>query len=424
MRLPLPYFAQSMRPGDIIEAPNMGDARDLPGERGRQRTRGGSWPVSRLIAIAAAVAVALAALPAVASAKNGVSKIVTYITTYTGHYDFVELRKDVDYAGRTTVSTQNQGYTWQEEDKDVIVPRGNGTVKETRYTTLDASGDYDGSIYGQPPTHCAYSSSPGKEFKSNVLGDPEGVRPVHGNPLIPYAWRLPEIVGTLGIKSSCGPQSGEVLEFTPLQTGTIGAPIEVTNDFSDAFVGSDAVRFKDMPARHPINGSIPLGTQQLANGGYDSAQVTLVGGVEFARWGDPRNNNKVGNLLLNDLLEALGAEASGDGSAMADGENDTILVPGMVPGTVTTEVTGTVTWTNGSGARDAAAQPTTLYTGKATINGDNAVTMTVKPTAAGRAALAAAHPSIPITLRATFNPSGNGKKTTKSLIGTLGSGLS
>ena len=404
----------------------MWDARDLPGERAQQRARGDRWPVSRLIAIAAAAAAALAlafaAFPAVGSAKSGVSKIVTYITTYTGRYDFVELRKDVDYAGRTTVSTQNQGYTWQEEDRDVLVPRGNGTVKETRYTTVDASGDYDGSLDGQP-IHCAYSSSPGKELKSNVLGDPEGVRPVHGNPLIPYEWRLPEVVGTLGITSSCAP-SGEALVFTPLQTGTIGAPIEITNGFRDAFEASDAVRFKDMPARHPINGSIPLGTQQLANGGYDSAQVTLVGGVEFARWGDPRNNNKVGNLLLNDLLEALGASASGNGSAIADGENDTLLVPGMVPGTVTTEVTGTVTWTNGPRARDAAAQPTTLYTGKATINGDNAVTMTVKPTAAGRAALAVGHPSIPITLRATFNPSGNGKNTTKSLTGTLGSRLS
>jgi hypothetical protein len=403
----------------MIEAPNLG----MRGIWGRAQQRAGVAVagLSGLIAVAAAVAVA--ALPAVASAKDHVSKVVTYITTYTGHYAFVELRKDVDYAGRATVSTQNQGYTWQQEIKDVIVPRGNGTVKETRYTTVDASGDYDGIFSGQPTIHCEYSSSPGKEFRSNVLGNPEGVRPVHGNPLILYEWAVPEVVGTLGITSSCA-RTGEALVFTPLQTGTIGAPIEVTNDFRDAFEGSDVVRYKNMPARHAINGSIPLGTQQLANGGYDSAQVTLTGGVEFARWGDPRNNNKVGNLLLNDLLEALGAKAAGDGSAMADGEDDTILVPGMAPGTVTTEVTGTVTWSDSPRARDAAAQPTTLYVGTATINGDNAVTMTVKPTAAGRAALAVAHPSIPITLRTTFNPSDKGKNTTKSRTGTLGSRLS
>ena len=410
-----------MRLGEMIEAATLG-VRGICAKSPAACAGDDGWVVSRLIAIAAVVVFVCAALPAVASAKDRVSKVVTYITSFTGHYEFVELRKDVDYAGRTTVSTQNQGYTWQQETKDVIVPRANGTVKETNYITVDASGDYDGVFGTQPATHCEYSSSPGKEFKNNVFG-PEGVRPVHGNPLILYEWAVPEDVGTFGITSSCA-QSGEALVFTPMQTDTIGAPIEVTNKFRDAFEGSDSVRFKDMPARHPIDGSIPLGTQQLANGGYDSAQVTLVGSVEFARWGDPRNNNKVGNLLLNDLLETLGAQAAGNGSAMADGENDTILVPGMAPGTVTTEVTGTVTWGNGPRARDAAAQPTTLYTGRATISGDNAVTMTLKPTAAGRAALAVAHPSIPITLRATFNPSDKGKNTTTTRTGTLGSRLS
>jgi hypothetical protein len=368
---------------------------------------------------------ALAALtPATAGAKDHVSKVVTYITTYTGHYNFVELRKDVDYAGRTTVSTQNQGYTWQQEVKDVVVPRSNGTVKETRYTTVDASGDYDGGYGTSPPRHCEYSSSPGKVFRSKVPGNPEGFGPVHGNPLIPYSWTLPQFPGQLGVTSTCGPEEGGLLAFAPENTSTIGAPIKLTTTFDQAFTGSDAVRFKSMPDRHSIDdASIPLGTQQLPNGGYDSAQVTLTGGIEFARWGDPRNKNKVGNLLLHDLLDAWGVKASASGSPEADGDNDTILVPGMAPGTVTTSVSATVTWGSSPRARAATAQQTTIYTGKATIKGDDSVTISLKPTAAGIAALAVSHPSTAITLKATFNPSGKGRNTTVTRTGTLGARL-
>ena len=381
---------------------------------------GKDWPVGRLTMCA--VAVALAALvvmpvPASASARSGdVSKVVTYITTYTGVYSFIEYVKTVDYAGRASVTTQNQSYVWQEEVKDVIVPRSNGTISENRYTTVDAGGDYDGVFGGVTPStrHCDYKSQPGHKFKSKVLGNPEGAAPVHGNPLIPYSWTLPEFAGQLGVGSTCGGGGrGEVLAYTPAVKGTVNALFEDTHEFDHAFEGSDSVRFKSMPAMHPITASLH-GRKELPNGGYDQAQVRLTGGVKFERWGDPRNNNKVGKLLLDDLLQALGVDASGDGSAMADGKGETILVPGMVPDTVTTEVTGTVTWQHNMLAGDPAARPTTFYTGKATIRGNDAVTLRLTPTSAGRAALAVAHPSIPIHVNATFNPSGNGRNTAQS----------
>jgi hypothetical protein len=174
-----------------------------------------------------------------------------------------------------------------------------------------------------------------------------------------------------------------------------------------------------MPAMHPLDVTLN-GRKELPNGGYDQARVQITGGVKFERWGDPRNNNKIGNLLLDDLLRALGAKGSPDGSPMTDGQDDTILVPGMAPGTVTTEVTGMVTWSHGKRAGASAVRLTTLYTGKATINGNNAVVLRLVPTAAGRSALTVAHPSLSVHLRVTFSPRGAGSNTSKSGSGTLG----
>jgi hypothetical protein len=361
-----------------------------------------------------------AAMPAAVSAQAGVSKVVTYITTYTGVYSFVEYQKAVDYAGRTFVTTQNQSYVWQEETKDVIIPHKNGTITENRYTTVDAGGDYDGVFPESTPgtAHCEYGSHPSHEFKSKVLGNPEGLRPVHGNPLIPYMWTLPEQAGQLGVTSTCA-SGGEILAHTPSNNGTVNVVLANTRPFEEAFDGNDSIRFKSMPALHPIDVTLN-GRMDLPNGGYDQARTHIQGGVKFERWGDPRNNNKIGSLLLDDLLNALGAKTAPDGSPAADGQDDTILVPGMAPGTVTTEVTGTVSWSHGKRARASAAKPTTLYTGRATLKGNNAVVLRLVPTAAGRSALAVAHPSIPVRLRVTFNPRGAGSNTTKSRSGTLG----
>ncbi len=356
----------------------------------------------------------------VVARTSRISKIVTYITTYAGSYSFIEYDKAVDYAGRVTVNTQNQSYVWQEEVKDVLVPRKNGTISEQRYTTVDAHGDYDGAFPDETPStvHCDYSSQPRREFKSKVLGDPEGIAPVHGNPLIPFSWVLPEFAGELGVRSSCDTE-GEILAETPRQSGTIGVALEHTPEFEHVFEATEAARFKSMPVRLPL--SVTLANRaELPHGGYDQAQVRIVGGVEFARWGDPRNSNKVGNLLLDDLLRALGADASPDGSPIADGDDDQILVPGVAPGTVTTEVTGTVSWKHGRRIPAAAAGPAQLYVGRANVTGDNPVTMRLTPTALGRSALRVSHPSTPIELRVTFTPSGGGPKVTRTAAATLG----
>ena len=48
--------------------------------------------------------------------------------------------------------------------------------------------------------------------------------------------------------------------------------MEDTHGFDEAFEGTDSVRFKSMPAMHPISVSLH-GRKELPKGGYDQAQV-------------------------------------------------------------------------------------------------------------------------------------------------------
>jgi hypothetical protein len=53
----------------------------------------------------------------------------------------------------------NQRYRWQQEVADVLVP--GEKPSETRYTTVNSSGDLDTTFSGQgspPPVHCDYTS--------------------------------------------------------------------------------------------------------------------------------------------------------------------------------------------------------------------------------------------------------------------------
>ena len=65
-------------------------------------------------------------------------------------------------------------------------------------------------------------------------------------------------------------------------------------------------------------------------------------------------------------------------------------------------------------------RPPTLYTGTATIKGNDAVMLRLVPTAVGRSALTVAHPALSVHLRVTFSPRGAGSNTSKSGSGTLG----
>ena len=363
-----------------------------------------------------AVAVLALVFPAAAAAK--VDRTVTYLTIYQGEYQFTDYFNAVDYAGRSTVYTQNDSYAFDEQVADVLKPRPGGGVSERRTTSVAAQGSYEGVSPTTTPStkSCTYLSTPGKAYATRVPGAPEGLTS-KGNPLIPYSWTLPETAGELGLSSvpvaSCASRGQDMLAITPRSAGTFGAVLQHTAGLSEAFGGSAAVRYRSMPVERPIK--VDLENRiETANGGYEQARVTITGTVRFLHLGDPRNRNKVGTLLLDDALKALGVKASATGSPMSDGDSDTVFIPGVTPGTVTLDVTGVV-----QGSKASAASATPLFSGKATIKGKNPVLLRLTPSPAARSLHGAAHSAMTVRLSATFKPAGRGKATRRSRTGTL-----
>lgn len=362
-----------------------------------------------------------------AASRKGDEQSVIYETVFAGSYSFGGAGSSSAY-GTTSQRESSAAYGFNTVTDDTIKKTGPGRVTEYTTTRTQGVGDYrfDSTSSGSTPVSqtCTFGGQ-GKRASKPFVQAPSPER----NPLLTYSWELPDATGH-GLSWSCG--SGIFLPVTPTNAYLSGTPTLNINDqaFGEAFSGSGSARYKALPVSRDLDATITATDPVLDPAGDTigsiSSHATVAATVAFLRFAPeqkgrtPPKFSKIGQLLLESTLETLGIAAGGS-SPIGDGDPTEILVPAAAPGTVTLTVTGGVISHDHIASRSRLPQTaaSTLFTGSGQITSALGQLITLRPSPAAHAALSGPHPSVPITMRATFTPSGGGAPLTATRAGTI-----
>jgi hypothetical protein len=376
-----------------------------------------------LSALTAPATLALAAPNTHAAAQS-----VTYETVYSGFYSFSSDGSSSAY-GTTDKRQSFATYGFNTVTDDEIEKKG---PRITEYTSsrVSSSGTYHFQDVSNNTTPTYQDCTFGGKGKQTSKPYTSLAPPQKTNPLLTYAWELPDATGN-GLSWTCG--SGIFLPVTPTDAYLSGTPTLNINDqaFDEAFNGSGSTHYNDLPVSRPVDATIKA-TDPIVDPAGDtigsiSSHVTVDAKVRYLLFGSLKKKSskqtkvtKMTKLLLQSALETLGISAGGP-SPIANGDPSDVLVPGPAPGQVSLSVTGAIISDNDieTQSRLPRAATATLFSGSGRITSALGTVIALRPSTAAHAALSTPHPSIPITMRATFTPDGARTPVSATLTGTI-----
>jgi hypothetical protein len=401
-----------------------------------------------MVAVILLIGLAAAAQAHIASAAT-----FAYETTYSGSYSF-------GYATSCPGSPEclagsgydlAEGYTWLADKIDTFTTGRDGTYIERLKYTLDATGNVNEVVRnGSNATttaNCTISSTPKAAWVQQHGGSYTSLLHASDDPLVFVSWQVPYLASDQaegfssgpGLTRQCAageappPASGQPIilytstfadaEANHTAQGCYGQWLTPTDMFYELWGSDRRVRFSTLPFstsfsfRNAVSGSDPAGRKASCRGNVlfatrvvsglvsavpNGVRVPVTVGDGQTETSTPSSTpppNKVGGLLLSDGLDLVAGPPS---SQIGSGQGTTLLFPGMPgSGSATLEVTGQVV----SGPTADAAAVHVLFIGHARAAALTPYSVTLAPTAAGRA-LAQPHAALKLTARISFQPTG------------------
>ncbi len=360
-----------------------------------------------------------------------------YLTAYKGSYQFTDTF--VAAPGKPDGLEETQRYAWVTYDYETIMvhPDHSFTRTLTRYILARGtkrSVDVQGSgVTGGPfraTTSCAiYSdSTPVEAVSGGAYIEPVLVK---HNPQIIVSWSLPDygsqpsndappfhVSGTADCRSA---YHGSFLDWTITDpSATVFALLKPTRKIIDAFGASAAIRYSTISkkpwTRRFENATVAARASRPGFTGpaVDDARVTVDSTVTFDRIysttlpdSTPGERNKLVSLLASEGFFGLEAQGPPGGPPVgASGDPQTVVVPGLGPGELSLDVSGTVIQPQKA---HIAAVPSVLLaraTAHVTRSG-RPVTLTIVPTRAGHQLLSGPHGAIDGRYILGFKPRGS-----------------
>lgn len=409
-----------------------------------------------------------------ATVKNATEIPYMYVTQYIGSYLF-SYHYTVMSTGQTYADVS--AYQWDDNVEDTVTPSKAGKFQEKEQLATSVDGERAVLSPQQIPNRedCDYSYEPLPHTVFTREGSYNEAVPVKHNPKLTVFWSVPQPgvkepggadFGGFDVVSEPGPKfsgslcsnSDEVTASSFLgytESGCVACQFsyplgsqlgEPTATFRRIWSGSQTVALKHI-YRKSFTRSFQVAFSKSATSGSaatnglvkETATLKVSSRVSFWRQSIDsreyrRGGNKVGALLLRDALDLLGARTdlplltrnidAGTGLGFQGGVPDSIVLPGVpAPGTVSAEVTGTVT--SGGHMRRArwpfagAAAALQIARGSARTDPSGGLfAMKLTPGAGANELLSGAHP--PVVLRATliYHPK-HGSPVTVHVTATL-----
>ncbi len=348
---------------------------------------------------------------------------IVWSTTYTGTYSFSDYNRGYGRA-EGDLLTQSEDFSWTRIIGETITPRANGTFTYVWTTELEANGTYDEfstKEAGSVNLHCKLSTTTPKVEKRVVKnGTYNGKTFTRDNPPVELGWAMPLGGASVGLAptgedeirvtggADC-PRPDEFLLFTPGEDGAEWQNLPRTQSFLDAFSATRTVSYNSLPFRYPMSAHEKRAGSNPQLELTSVTQLDLNSDVQFVRIRPNAKDeppDKIGNLLLNDALNAIigvGNPTGRDVPAVAPNPETIILPSSPGLGSVTTQVTGVLSGTvhaprRIAGARRLAATPTLLENGSGTGTSGVSMPFRITPTAAGHSLLSGPHGDVTVTV--------------------------